>query len=46
MLMFGSWTSHDTLPLYTNLETSDHLDDLGFKSGTHMKDEHLENRNA
>ncbi|KAG5623226.1 hypothetical protein H5410_008444 [Solanum commersonii] len=39
--MFGSWTSHDTLPLYTNLETSGHLDDLGFKSGTHMKDKSI-----
>lgn len=41
MFMFGSWTSHDTLPLYTNLETSDHLDDLVFKSGTYMKDKSI-----
>uniref|UniRef100_K4BAH6 Uncharacterized protein n=1 Tax=Solanum lycopersicum TaxID=4081 RepID=K4BAH6_SOLLC len=30
-----------SLPLYTNLETSDHLDDLVFKSGTYMKDKSI-----
>ncbi|KAG5623229.1 hypothetical protein H5410_008447 [Solanum commersonii] len=39
--MFSSRTSGTILSLFTNLESSDHLDSLGFKSGTHKKDKSI-----